>query len=49
MEGHRIPDKIELINKEWFNEGCLTEHTPEYIKDITFEDLEKEEYNAKKI
>lgn len=49
MEGHRIPDKIEPINREWFNEGCITERIPEYIKDMTFEDLRKEKHNAKKI
>lgn len=42
MKGHRIPDKIEPINKEWFNMGCIPEQPPEYIKDITLEDLGKE-------
>jgi len=41
MEGHRIPNKIESINKEWFNTGCIPKTPPEYIKDITFEDLER--------
>lgn len=43
MEGHRIPNKINPINKEWFNMGCITEIPPEYIKDINFEDLRKKE------
>ena len=43
MDGHRIPDKIEPVNTEWFKEGVLAKTTPEYMKNITFEDLEKED------
>lgn len=41
MEGHKIPDETEPINKDWFNTGCIPEIPPEYIKEITLEDLER--------